>query len=88
MIDGRKKGKTIEESVALAFKPVPEPETPADTAGEGGVEEPGDPSHGQTPEGCRPVDWTVLLQGRQGCLPGAKQTLATMMASLGSGDQT
>lgn len=88
MIDGRKKGKTIEESVALAFKPVPEPETPADTAGEGGVEEPGDPSgqFGQTPEGMQASGLLDgVAPGQAGMPAGGKADLATMMASLGSG---
>lgn len=84
VIDARKKGKTIEEAVAEAFKP-PEPETPAETTAEGGVEEPGQGGFGASMEDAL---MPGVAPGQQGMAPnGGRPDLATMMAGLTASGQ-
>lgn len=85
VIDARKKGKTIEEAVALAF-PAPEPETAPETAAEGGIEEPGQP--GGPGMGALGDDGLMrgVAPGQQGEAPnGGRPDLAMMMAGLSAG---
>lgn len=82
VIDARKHGKSIEEAVALAF-PEPEPETPAENAAEGGIEEPGQP--GGPNMGALGEDGLMrgVAPGQQGEAPnGGRPDLAMMMAGL------
>lgn len=84
MIDARKHGKTIEEAVATAFKP-PEPETPAETTAEQGVEEPGQPGMGA---GMQDALMPGVAPGQQGMAPnGGRPDIATMLAGLSAGGQ-
>lgn len=87
-INERRKGKTIEEAVEIAFEPEPpEPETPAETQAEGGIEEGGE--GGSVPLGMDAATGTLrgVPMGQQGSPPGGRPDMRTMLAGLTSGGQ-
>jgi hypothetical protein len=85
VIEGRRRGIPIEETIKEAFAP-PEEENAAENAAEGGVEEPG--SAGGGVDGLGP---TGLLKGvapgQAGMAPGGRPDLQMMLAGLNAQGQ-
>ena len=98
VIDGRQKGKPIEEVVAAAFAPKPQPQVSPEeaTAGEaqgapgqvpsGVPMQPG--QEGQLPPGLNPTGRvTGVAPGQEGMAPGGRPALQSLLAGLSSSGQ-
>lgn len=85
VIELRRKGVSIADAVVTAFTPEPEPETPAEQAAEGGVEEPGEGQQGRLAPGMT-ADGRMdgVAAGQMGELPGGRPDLKMMLAGLDS----
>jgi hypothetical protein len=90
VIDGRQKGKSIEEVVQEAFAPKPQPEVSPEaqsTAGEAvapGQAPSGEPLAGGLQESGRMAG---VAPGQQGMAPGGRPALQTLLAGLNSSGQ-
>jgi len=96
VIDGRQKGKSIEEVVAAAFAPEPQPQVSPEVAGAGEAQapgqsptgeptQPGQPGQEQLPAGLNPTGRvTGVAPGQQGMAPGGRPALQTLLAGLSS----
>jgi hypothetical protein len=96
VIDGRQKGKSIEEVVAAAFAPEPQPQVSPEVAGAGEAQapgqsptgeptQPGQPGQEQLPAGLNPSGRvTGVAPGQQGMAPGGRPALQTLLAGLSS----
>jgi hypothetical protein len=96
VIDGRQKGKSIEEVVAAAFAPEPQPQVSPEVAGAGEAQapgqsptgeptQPGQPGQEQLPPGLNPTGRvTGVAPGQQGMAPGGRPALQTLLAGLSS----
>ena len=91
VIDGRQKGKSIEEVVQEAFAPKPQPEVSPEaqsTAGEAVA--PGQAPSGEPnlPAGLQPSGrLSGVAPGQQGMAPGGRPALQTLLAGLNSSGQ-
>jgi hypothetical protein len=91
VIDGRQKGKSIEEVVQEAFAPKPQPEVSPEaqsTAGEAVA--PGQAPSGEPnlPQGLQPSGrLSGVAPGQQGMAPGGRPALQTLLAGLSSSGQ-
>ena len=87
VIDGRKKGQSIEDAAMKAFAPAPPPEGSvapgSETPSPSGAPGEAAPGGGLTPDGLPPG----VAQGQAGMAPGGRPDLAYMMAGLGSNGQ-
>jgi hypothetical protein len=91
VIDGRQKGRSIEEVVQEAFAPKPQPEVSPEamsTAGEAVA--PGQAPSGEPnlPAGLQPSGrLSGVAPGQQGQAPGGRPALQTLLAGLNSSGQ-
>ena len=89
IINGRQEGKQIEETVAEAFAPEPQPESPAGAAPEEAQGAPGEApagaSSGQLPQGLEASGrMQGVAPGQEGMAPGGRPALQTLLAGLSS----
>jgi len=89
IINGRQEGKQIEETVAEAFAPEPQPESPAGAAPEEAQSAPGEApagaSSGQLPPGLEASGrMQGVAPGQEGMAPGGRPALQTLLAGLSS----
>lgn len=89
IINGRQEGKQIEETVAEAFAPEPQPESPVGAAPEEAQGAPGEAPAGASSEQLPPgLQASGRLQGvapgQEGMAPGGRPALQTLLAGLSS----
>jgi hypothetical protein len=97
VIDGRQKGKSIEEVVAAAFAPKPQPQVSPEVAAAGEAQAPGqaptgEPTQpgqpGQLPPGLAATGrMQGVAPGQEGMAPGGRPALQTLLAGLSSSGQ-
>ena len=89
VIEGRRRGKPIEDVVAEAFAPEPQPQVSPEVAAAGeaqapGQVPPGEPTQeGQLPQGLGPEGrMTGVAPGQQGMAPGGRPALQSLLAGI------
>jgi len=91
IINGRQEGKQIEDTVAEAFAPAPQPESPVGAAPEEAQGAPGEAptgapgQQGQLPPGLQASGrMQGVAPGQEGMAPGGRPALQTLLAGLSS----
>ena len=90
VIEGRRKGKPIEDVIAEAFAPEPQPQVSPEVAAAGVAQAPGqaptgEPTapEGQLPQGLGPEGrMTGVAPGQQGMAPGGRPALQSLLAGI------